>query len=569
MELGTAIELTEIFERGVFPLDDQKRPITTHGFKDATADEATLESLFNTPNAKLVGLPTGDGLIVVDIDRKNGKDAFEWPDLYRLPQLTRKVRTPSGGEHWFYRLPAGVKIPCSAGQVFDGLDIRADGGYVAYGDRYDLLADEDVAPLNTAQIALLTTKRPRAKDLAAALDLSENSKHLDDLKSRAAWHDPMLRLTASYVAKGLAKSEIVSLLETYRWPEYSIEETRRQIGEMVDSAMSKGFALQPSKLYQQGRRPIMRPSEVYAAEPIKWLIENLIPETGVGLISGASGSFKSFLAGYLGLCVANGRKFADQAETIKGRVLYAAHEGRQGMGRRLVAATEHYGLPDSDLGLWDGITLTSDSDLQYLSINADRYDLCVIDTLSKATAGIDENSNSEMAAAIAVAYQLSESWQCFVLLIAHTGKDEARGTRGASALKANVDTVLSVKRSGDSRLLSVTIDKQKDGPDDLRFDFRMDDVDVIHPLTGQIEAELVAVPIGGNPSAIERIDILLRRDPNLTMKEIVSGVTSLTRSGCYQPVTDGAVKMALGRAVDQGTVIKNEGKYRVTGGLSI
>ncbi len=220
-EFHDALHLSAVFQRGVFPLDAKKRPLTRHGFKDATDDEDELEQMFLNPAVALVGVPTGDGIVAVDIDRKDGKDGSKWEHLHELPLLTRKVRTPTGGEHWFYRLPDGVTVPNSASQIFDGLDIRGDGGYVAFGDGYDVLLDEELAELTPAQVALITRTQSKAPTLATSLGLNGNSEHLQALTDGTAWHGPMLKLTAPYVAKGLAREEVINLLLPYRRDNFS------------------------------------------------------------------------------------------------------------------------------------------------------------------------------------------------------------------------------------------------------------------------------------------------------------------------------------------------------------
>ena len=63
--------ITTYTERGwkVFPLTkNTKTPATPNGFKDASTDPRTIKPGQN------VGIATGKGLLVLDIDRKHGKD---------------------------------------------------------------------------------------------------------------------------------------------------------------------------------------------------------------------------------------------------------------------------------------------------------------------------------------------------------------------------------------------------------------------------------------------------------------------------------------------------------------
>ena len=114
----------------------------SHGLLDATTDPDVLARLFSQPTLN-VGIRTGSvsKLVVVDIDchlgGPNGFAALE--DMTRLDlQLpagdrdygSAMVGTPSGGLHFYYALPDGVKLKNSASVLAPGIDVRAEGGYV-------------------------------------------------------------------------------------------------------------------------------------------------------------------------------------------------------------------------------------------------------------------------------------------------------------------------------------------------------------------------------------------------------------------------------------------------------
>lgn len=78
-----------------------------------------------------VGLATGErsGVVVIDLDRKNGVDGLE--SLRALGSIpdTLASRTGSGGLHLYFRWP-GFAVKNSAGVLGPGIDVRGDGGYV-------------------------------------------------------------------------------------------------------------------------------------------------------------------------------------------------------------------------------------------------------------------------------------------------------------------------------------------------------------------------------------------------------------------------------------------------------
>src|SRR5262249_31082080 len=77
----------------------------------------------------------------------------------------------------------------------------------------------------------------------------------------------------------------------------------------------------------------------------KYLVKNLFPETGIGLLSGQWGTYKTFIALKLGACVGTAQPFAGYAVKRPGAVLYLACEGAGELPVRLEAlsSVEHGG----------------------------------------------------------------------------------------------------------------------------------------------------------------------------------------------------------------------------------
>ena len=118
----------------VFPVKaGGKTPLTAHGFKDATSDKAEVESLWAV---RPFGLPCGDGLVVLDVDRKDGKDGFKALEAVGLSESkldglnTYSVDTPSGGRHYYFRTSTDVQSSAGVLGRASGVDIRGAGGYV-------------------------------------------------------------------------------------------------------------------------------------------------------------------------------------------------------------------------------------------------------------------------------------------------------------------------------------------------------------------------------------------------------------------------------------------------------
>jgi hypothetical protein len=123
-----------------------KAPLTPHGFKDATTDPAIIAGWWTRWPDALIGMPTGlaSGFDIIDIDRKNGKNGTEAiPDWeQRSPVIAQTV---SNGLHLWFRSDGTLRC----GKPFDGVDLKAEGGYVIVppSEGYSWLKEGDLTTL--------------------------------------------------------------------------------------------------------------------------------------------------------------------------------------------------------------------------------------------------------------------------------------------------------------------------------------------------------------------------------------------------------------------------------------
>ena len=235
----------------VFPCAGNKAPTWStedggHGHYDATTDPKELERLFGHKNAKLIGLRTGEesGIVVVDIDIKKGKNGRQWERYHDLP-TTRKIQTVSGGDHFYFKHP-GRKVNSSTSDIFEGVDIKGDPGYVICppSDGYSIVLDEDIAEMPDWLVELCNApKATEQKSKTGGLGLSlgfDSEKALNEITSQdGSWHDKVLRLTGHWISRGWLDDEILSFAPLITWPGYSPEQTRREMKKMIDGGREK------------------------------------------------------------------------------------------------------------------------------------------------------------------------------------------------------------------------------------------------------------------------------------------------------------------------------------------
>jgi hypothetical protein len=205
-------------------------------------------------------------------------------------------------------------------------------------------------------------------------------------------------------------------------------------------------------------------------------VEGLLGVGASSLVYGPSNVGKSFLILDLAACVATGRSFRDELEVDQGGVLYLSLEGKSGMQNRLEALKRRGVLADEPplFVSFDHVSLTGPSiGPTYGQIVAETcrkiereqgvsFKLIIVDTLSRAMAGGDENSGRDMMIAVGEIDLIRGETGAHVMIVHHSGKDETRGARGSSTLRAAVDTEIELSRPEGSAITTMRVTKQRD-----------------------------------------------------------------------------------------------------------
>lgn len=122
----------------VLPLQaNGKAPMTTDtfsgGFKTATTDKNRIQQHWTKYPTSNIGLRIGNNLIIMDIDihDENGFDSLAVleKEFEKLPE-TFTVDTPTGGKHYYFRLPNGFTVDRQI-NAFKGIDLLTNGYVVA------------------------------------------------------------------------------------------------------------------------------------------------------------------------------------------------------------------------------------------------------------------------------------------------------------------------------------------------------------------------------------------------------------------------------------------------------
>lgn len=213
-----------------------------------------------------------------------------------------------------------------------------------------------------------------------------------------------------------------------------------------------------------GALHLLDESEIANLPKLDWLVDEWLPKHGLALLYGPSGCGKSFVALDWALSVASGLEWLSQS-TAQGSVVYVWAEARTGLNQRLEAwklAHEVRTLPAA-LFMLDAPQFHDERQVTAFLASLAKKDpnpaLIIVDTLARCFVGGEENSARDVGLFMAGLTRIIEATEACVLVIHHTGRS-GDSERGSTALRAAVDTAVSLSRKGETLRLSV--DKQRD-----------------------------------------------------------------------------------------------------------
>jgi len=256
--------------------------------------------------------------------------------------------------------------------------------------------------------------------------------------------------------------------------------TAEQLAEAVADVQASMDGATPPDF--DGKFHIIRGAAAIDRPPLEWWIKGVMPKGDLGILFGASGSGKTFVALDLALALSQGTVWRGH-RVQKARVLYIAAEGGGGLGKRLKARCRKYDIDPADVELsvmYAAPNIMDKEDITEL-LRAIRaagdFDFIVVDTFAQVTPGANENAAEDMGHALANVRALREASGAMPLLVHHAGKDASKGSRGWSGLKAAADVQLEVIRH-DNGAREIHLEKIKDGEDGLRWGFSLEIVEL-------------------------------------------------------------------------------------------
>lgn len=243
------------------------------------------------------------------------------------------------------------------------------------------------------------------------------------------------------------------------WPEWDAEDAGHEISEPLS-------IITP-------RLPFFWFHDAQANLDANDFVEGLLTSSAMSVVYGPSNCGKTFFVVDLALHVSMGLEWRGR-EVDKGAVVYLSLEGAQGIRNRLAAFRAHHNLGNQQIpfvAMPQPVNLLNeDADvhavIELVNYVADQTGIhvamVIVDTLSRAMAGGNENSPEDMTAIVGNCDRIRDATGAHVCIVHHSGKDEARGARGHSSLRAATDTEIEITREQGADVSNVRVAKQRD-----------------------------------------------------------------------------------------------------------
>lgn len=200
----------------------------------ATSDLDELARRVERYPASNIGIATGNGLAVLDIDSHHGGERPAWA----VP--TREARTPNGGLHLYYRTDGHVRN--SAGRIATGVDVRGDAGMVlappsrTEHGTYSWITDpgEPLAFLPASQFHEFTAATP-----GSGYQRTTRRKRPEDVRPGEV-HDQVLSWGGWLAAQGCDDDEVRDLIWQLveRFP-FDVDNANNHIAKALDWVLDK------------------------------------------------------------------------------------------------------------------------------------------------------------------------------------------------------------------------------------------------------------------------------------------------------------------------------------------
>lgn len=330
--MSTKIGLDVIYtyvDRGwsVLPVrPEEKRPFMTNWlqYTHSRASKETITSWFTNLSGAGVGIVTGkvSNIIVLDVE---STCPYPIEDILKKYPTQLVSRSGSGGYHLFYQYPTNVPKVANRVRIFDGADLRADGGFIVLpptihssGRRYEWVSEGVPGRFPAALLDLRSQPKVQSDGwiTEALRGVSEGGRN-----------DACARLAGYFFKKGMTYDIVESLLLDWNErndPPMPTREVRTTIKSIERSHATSDF--QPTsvqfvddrgedekqEVQKQSSFDVMRMVDYvkgYGGGGVSWLVDEWLPDKSITFLVSPPESYKTWILLDLAVSVASGTPF--------------------------------------------------------------------------------------------------------------------------------------------------------------------------------------------------------------------------------------------------------------------
>lgn len=481
----------------VFPLPPGKTtPAITFSTKSSNSIEQIQKWWRNDDSKRNIGVHTGEGMFVLDIDVHAGGDKSIIDILKKYGPLpdTYAVLTASGGAHYYFK--SDLDIRNSASKLGPGIDIRGFNGFVVAEGSQREKTDKKPAGVYKAVNDLPLAEAPKwLTDLALADLPKKDAKNIpvglnDALEDvpKGARNDRLFKEACKLRGQGWKPKAILSAINarnqsfTNPLDESEVSLIVSQASKYApndesfyDKEIEKIKKLKNKKRVKKSDNDdeskvikpfnIIKSDQLYKKEipPLNFAIDGLLSE-GATLLNGRPKGGKSWLVMEIAAAVAEGCKLWDTFDSFQGNVLYLALEDGE---RRLKNRLSFFGNPKNIDLVIEGVERINSGLQEQLTMwcnSVDKPKLIVIDILQRVMGDKTDSSESiykfdyNMAKAL---QELGHQLHVAILIVHHTRKmvtdHDIDSVSGSQGLAGAVDALMFLKTPNNGKTARLSI----------------------------------------------------------------------------------------------------------------
>lgn len=335
---------------------EEKRPFMTNWlqYTKTRAPKDMVTNWFNTLSNAGIGVVTGkiSNIIVLDVESNCPIPIEELLKKYPTQMVSR---SGSGGYHLFYQYPTGVSRVSNRVRIFEGADLRADGGFIVLpptmhptsGRRYEWI--NRGCPGTFPKALLELESRPKIQSegwiTEALRGVSEGGRN-----------DTCARLAGYFFKKGMSSDIVEALLLDWNekndppLPIREIRTTIKSIERSHVSASNQFTSVEFDNDYIQEEKQtntfdVVKMSDYvkgYGGEGVSWLIQDWLPDKSITFLVSPPESYKTWILLDLAVSVSAGVPFLGnyQVNQVGPTLIIQQEDSHSGLTDRLALIVE-------------------------------------------------------------------------------------------------------------------------------------------------------------------------------------------------------------------------------------